>query len=175
MKTVVKALLLSCVVAILSGCGVTGKWTLQSIKPESEKARFNLQCMCLMSDGSYMAAAQEEGKSECLKGTYTYDAKTKLLTFKTDGKERAYHAQLMCPGTTLKVTPAEAGETWTATMKHSACSKDKYCCCGQACGGKMCNPKQCPQAKGGAAPCQVQKAEKPAEKKPAEAKPGEKK
>jgi hypothetical protein len=169
MKTVVKALLLSCVVAILTGCGVTGKWTLQSVKPESEKAPFNLQWMCLMDDGSYMAAAQEEGKSTCLSGTYTYDGKTKLLTLKTDGKERAYHAKLGCPGTVLKITPAEAGETWTATMKHSACPKDKCCC-----GGKMCDPKRCPQAKGGATPCPMNKAGKPAEQKPAKAKPGEK-
>lgn len=175
MKTVVKALLLSCAVAVLTGCGVQGKWTLQSIQPESEKARFNLQWMCLMDDGSYMAAAQEEGKSACLGGTYTYDGKTKTLTFKTDGKERAYHADLVCPGGKMKVTPAEGGESWTATMKRSSCPKDKCCCSGQMCGGKMCDPKQCPGAKGGAAQCPMHKADKPAEKQPAEPKPGEKK
>ncbi len=173
MKIMVKALLLACVVAFLTGCGgVTGKWTLQSIKPESETARFNLQWMCLMDDGSYMAAAQEEGKSASLSGAYTYDAKTKLLTFKTDGKERAYHADLLCPGGKLKVTPAEAGETWTATMKRGSCPKDKCCPSGKMCDPKTCDPKQCPHAKGGGTQCPAQKAEKPAEKKPAEAKPG---
>ena len=148
MKTVVKTLLLSCVLVVVTGCGVNGKWTLQSITPEAERARFNLQWMCLMDDGSYMAAAQEEGKSTCLAGTYTYDGKSKLLTFRTNGKERAYHADLMCPGGKMKVTSAEAGETWTATMKRTgSCPKDKCCCAGQMCGGKMCDPKQCPMHK----------------------------
>jgi hypothetical protein len=164
MKTVAKTLLLSCVLVVVTGCGIQGRWTLQSITPESEKAHFNLQCMCLMSDGSYMAAAQEEGKSTCLKGTYTYDGKTKLLTFKTDSKERAYHADLMCPGSKMKVTPAEAGESWTATMKRAgSCSKDKCCCMGQMCGGKPCDPKKCP----------MNKSDQPAEKKPVETKAGE--
>jgi hypothetical protein len=167
MKTVVKVVLLSCVVALLTGCGVTGKWTLQSIKPESEKAHFDLQCMCLMSDGSFRAAAEEEGKSKCLSGTYTYDGKTKLLTFKTDGKERAYHAEVSCPGT-MKVTPTVAGESWSATLKHSACPKDKCCCAGNPCPAKPCDMKKCPAAKAGAAPCPAHKAAKPAEPKQGE-------
>jgi hypothetical protein len=176
MRTVVKGLLLSCVLATLTGCGVTGRWTMQSVKPESAKEHFNLQTLCLMDDGSYMACAQEKGQNKCLKGTYTYDAKTKLLAFKTDGKERSYHAEVGCPGQ-MKITPTEKGEEWTAIMKHAgACPKDKCCA-----GGQPCDMKQCPAAKG--APTEkgekgekAEKAEKkPAEKKPVEKKPAEKK
>lgn len=165
MKTMLKGLLLSCVLVAVTGCGVTGKWTMKSLSPESEKKQFNLECLCLMKDGTYMAMAQEEGQNKYLKGTYVYDAEAKLLTFKTDSKERVYNAQVVGLGCEMKVTPTEKGQEWTAIMKHSgACSKDKCCC------GKPCEMKTSPTAKGAPDKAPAEKGEKAETKKPAEAK-----
>jgi hypothetical protein len=167
MKTLLKGLFLSCVVLALTGCGVTGKWTMQSIEPESAKAHFNLQKMCLMDDGTYMACVKEGDQCKCLKGNYTYDASAKTLTFRDDGKERQYHAEVTgCCGSQMKISGGEKGKEWTAMMKHEgACPKGKCCCggkgcdgakCAQACdakkGDKKCEPAKCPAAKKDAPP-----------------------
>ena len=171
MKTMLKGLLLSCVLVAVTGCGVTGKWTMKSLSPESEKEHFNLQALCLMDDGTYMACAKEGEQCKCLKGTYQYDAKAKTLTFKTDSKERSYHAEVGCCGGQMKVTPAEKGEEWTALMKRvGSCPQDKCCPGGKMCDPKTCNPKMCPHAMGAPGKAPAEKSEKAETKKPAEAK-----
>ncbi len=142
MRTVLKGLLLAWVVLSLTGCaGVTGHWTLESFKPETEKGNFQMGMMCLTKDGGYVAAATEGGKTEKMTGTYKYDAKTHALTFVMEGgKERTYTAQVLCPGDKLKVT--EAGKDWVAMMKRG------QCCDGKQCGDKMkccCDMSKCGQ------------------------------
>ena len=164
MKTVLKGLLLSGVLFALTGCGVTGRWSLQSIKPETAAEHFHLKCMCLMDDGTFAACASVKGKMEQLSGTYTFDQKAEKLTFKEkDGKTYAYDAELAGCGSEMKVSSSEKGKEWTAVMKHEgACQKDQCCA-----GGKTCDPKQCGKA------CPAKKTECPQAEKKAEPKAGE--
>jgi FtsZ-interacting cell division protein ZipA len=125
-RTLCKALILACALAVLTGCGVTGQWKMESIKPENAKEHFQMHWMNLADDGSYKACVKEGDKCKELTGTYKYDADTKTLTFKTDGKERAYHAEV-CPLGGMKITGGEKGKEWTAVMKHGPCC-DKGTC-----------------------------------------------
>jgi hypothetical protein len=143
MKTVLKGLLLAGVVLALTGCGVSGRWTMQSVKPEGMEKEFSLKCMCLMDDGTFQACAKEGAEMKMLKGTYKYDANAHTLTFTSpDGKARTYNAQVQCPGGEMKVWGAEKGKEWTAMMKREgACSKD--CCANGKCCGKKCDESKC--------------------------------
>jgi hypothetical protein len=144
MKTVLKGLLLAGVVLALTGCGVSGRWTMQSVKPEGMEKEFSLKCMCLMDDGTFQACAKEGTEMKMLKGTYKYDSNAHTLTFTSpDGKARTYNAQVQCPGGEMKVWGAEKGKEWTAMMKREgACSKD--CCADGKCCGKKCDMSKCP-------------------------------
>lgn len=146
MKKVLTGLFLTGVVLALTGCGVSGRWTMKSMTPETMDKAFALKCMCLMDDGTYQACAKEGAEMKMLKGTYKYDANAKTLTFTSaDGKARTYSAQVQCPGGEMKVWGAEKGKEWTAVMKREgACSKD-CCSAGKCCG--MCAPGKCPAAK----------------------------
>lgn len=175
MRTMAKGLFLSCVLVALTGCGVTGRWTLQSINPETEKEHFNLQCMCLMEDGTFMACATVKDKMEKLTGTYEFDQKAEKLTFKEkDGKTYTYSAKLVGLGGEMKVWGSEKGKEWTAMMKHAgACPKDK--CCPASCNPKTCDPKKCQSAKTEAPKAQPEQKAAPKgadAKKPAEPKSG---
>jgi hypothetical protein len=146
MKKVLAGLFLTGVVLALTGCGVSGRWTMESVKPEGMEKEFALKCMCLMDDGTYQACAKEGADMKMLKGTYKYDANAKTLTFTTDGKERKYNAQVQCPGGEMKIWGAEKGKEWTAMMKRQgACSKD--CCAAGKCCVKTCDPAKYPAAK----------------------------
>ena len=92
----------------LTGCGVTGRWTLQSIKPEAAAEHFHLKAMCLMDDGTFRACASVKDKMECLSGTYEFDQKAEKLTFKEkDGKTFTYNAKLTgCCGSEMTVSSA---------------------------------------------------------------------
>ncbi len=118
MRNVVKGLFLSAVLVALTGCGVNGKWTMQSVTPESAKAHCPIQAVCLMEDGTYQSCSQMGGKCKMENGTYTYDQGTKALTFKpAEGKEVKYTAELTACGSQMKVTGGEKGKEWTAVMK----------------------------------------------------------
>lgn len=147
MKRLLAGMFLSCAVLALTGCGVSGRWTMQSIKPEGMDKEFSLKCMCLMDDGTYQACAKEGAEMKMLKGTYKYDANAKTLTFTSaEGKARTYNAQVQCPGGEMKIWGAEKGKEWTAMMKREgACSKD--CCAPGKCCGMGCAPGKCPAAK----------------------------
>ena len=147
MRTVVKGLFLSAVLVALTGCGINGKWTLQSVTPETAKAHCPIQAICLMEDGTYQSCAMMGDKCTMEKGTYTFDQGAKTLIFKTsDGKEIKYTAELTACGGELKVTGTDKGKEWTATMKRGECPKgcckgdQKACCTGDK---KTCDPKAC--------------------------------
>ncbi len=119
MRTINKGLWVAGVLAALSGCGVSGEWTMQSIDPESARAHFNLQWLQLMEDGRYAACAQATGKTHAMSGRYLYDQKAGTLMFKTtDGTTRTYNAKLVGLGDQLKVSSAEPSQAWTAVMKR---------------------------------------------------------
>jgi hypothetical protein len=143
MKTVLKGLLLAGVVLALTGCGVSGRWTMESVKPEGMEKEFALKCMCLMDDGTFQACAKEGAEMKMMKGTYKYDANAKTLTFTSpDGKARTYNAEVVALGGEMKVWGAEKGKEWTAMMKKAgACSKDG--CKSGTCCGMTCDPAKC--------------------------------
>jgi len=129
MRTLSKALVLACALAVLTGCGVTGQWKMESIKPEKADEHFQMRWMCLMDDGTYKAAAMDGDQCKMMSGRYTYAAGEKMLTFKTDGKERKYHAEIVGLGDELKVTGSEKGMEWTAMMKRGECCPKDKCTC----------------------------------------------
>lgn len=173
MKTLLKVVVVSCVFLSLTGCGVQGHWAMQSVNPDTAKDKFQMQCLMLNADGSYMACVKEGAQAKCLKGEYKYDAEAKKLTFVTDGKERAYNAELVAGGNEMKFWGGEKGSEWTATMKRcGACRKD----CGYRCCAPGCDPKACQATCAKAAEEKKEPAKKPEPAKKAEpAKPEAKK
>ena len=156
MKRLLSGLLLSCVLMALTGCGgIAGTWKLDTIEPESAKANFDFGMLCLAKDGTYAACVDYGGGAKCLKGTYTYDDDSNLLTFKTSqGKERAYKACLCGTSGKLFVCSADEGKVWKAAMTRFKCSgKCPGDCggtclseCGSAkgcCPPSKCDPKKC--------------------------------
>jgi hypothetical protein len=171
MRTMMKGLFLSALLVVLTGCGISGKWTLQSVTPDTAKGQCPIKALCLNDDGTYVACTQAPGqdKGACGKGTYSYDKGTKVLAFKADdGKEFKYTANLMCPGGEMKITGGEKGKEWTAVMKRGEC-KDE---CGEA---KKCGSdcKKACGAKGDAKKTDATKPEGKAEEKKPEVKKAE--
>jgi hypothetical protein len=154
-KTALKVLLASCLLAALTGCGgVAGHWKLESIQPETAKGSFDLAMLCLGKDGACCAAAREGDQVKRMTGTYKYDRAAKTLTLSTEGgPERVYQAQVLCPGTRLKVWSDTPGKEWTAMMSKATCCGgkrcgDPKCCCHRGPGaGKPCAVSQCPMMK----------------------------
>ncbi len=191
MKTCAKVLLLSTLLVALTGCASwSGKWTFQSIKPESAREAFHLDGMCLMNDGTYKAWAADK----TFTGTWKHDQAAKTLTFVTEGKERVYNAKLLCPGCRMKLWGQMNNQEWTAVMKRSgSCPKNccEKCCakckcadcgnkaqackCGCGCGTvkqasaqttATCDPAKCDKAT-----CPMKTADKATAKKTTDAKP----
>lgn len=135
MKALLKGVLLSCVLVMLTGCSnLAGAWHVVSIEPESAKEAFPMAGLCLKADHSFTACMECGGK---MSGTYEYDAKSELLTFKSEkGKTRTYKACLCSETGQLIVRPAEEGKEWKAVLKRSECCKDK-------CDPKKCDPNKC--------------------------------
>jgi hypothetical protein len=119
MARICQAALAAAVVLVLSGCGMNGKWTLESIDPESARGHFKLATVELKSDGTYVADSDYDGKTQTSTGKYTYDKETKKLTFTPDqGEARTYDAELvqMCSKMRVK-TASEHGDV-VAIMKR---------------------------------------------------------
>ncbi|MGD8454503.1 MAG: hypothetical protein PVJ57_22030 [Phycisphaerae bacterium] len=145
MRRLLSGLVLSSVALLLTGCGgMTGTWAMKSIEPESAKDQFGMQMLTLAKDQTftmYTPCGKEIG------GTWTYDAKTKLLAFKYgEDKERTYKACM--DGGNLVVSSAEESKDWKVVLERHKCSCGK-CTCGGACGSSTegCDPKKCPSAK----------------------------
>ncbi len=102
---------------LVTGCGVNGKWTLDSVTPDSAKGHFRLAAVTLNSDGSYVAESEYEGKKETSTGKYEY--KDGKLTFMPDkGEQRSYDAELIDMGTHLRVKTASEHGDVVAVMKR---------------------------------------------------------
>ena len=178
MKSIARALLGTGLLALLTGCGVTGHWRIHSIEPEAAKQHFQIHWMTLSDDGTYKACGMEGGQHKLLTGTYTYDAKEKVLTFKTDGKTRSYHAEVVGMGDELKVTGGQKGKEWCAIMKK-ACQCKGECNCPET--GKPCpehaekKPEAVKEKEAAKPEAQKQEAKKAEPKKAEPAKKEEKK
>ncbi len=151
MKTVFKTSFLLCLAVALSGCGITGRWTMQSLDPESAKKDLQLCCITLNADGTYQTCTHEGSQTKQIQGTYKYDASSKTLTLSpAQGQPQTYKAEPVELGCKLKIWDGEKGKEWVAMMKRAgACSKAD--CCQPA---AKREPKACPQAKSKAAPGQ---------------------
>jgi hypothetical protein len=142
-----------CALMLLTGCtSMTGHWTMVSVTPESAKDAFDLRCMSLNDDGTYLAYAAHHNKTEQMNGTYKYDQATKTLTFTgTKGKERKYHVDLISLGGEMKVSGGEKGKEWTAVMKRcKACPTDQCVAVKKGRDPKQSDPKACPHRKAAA-------------------------
>jgi hypothetical protein len=164
MKRLAAAGFLTCVL-LLTGCAkITGQWTLDTMKPESEQKNFDVKCLVLNEDNTFCLMANEGPKVVETTGKYSYDQNTKALTFTpASGPARTYTAAVEMSGK-MKVGPAEKG-TWTAYLKPCKCDKCQHC-------GKMC---PCPNPCGKNPRCPMAGEAKGDGKKPAEAKPDGKK
>ncbi len=170
MRTLMKGLFLSAVLVALTGCGINGKWTVQSVTPDTAKGQCPIKALCLNEDGTYVACTQAPGSDKCVcgKGTYTYDKGTKTLAFKSDdGKEFKYAAHLQCPGGEMKITGGDKGKEWTAVMKRGGDTAE----CKQATCGPNCQKACC--AKGDTKKADAKKPEAKAEEKKPEVKKAE--
>ncbi len=116
------ATLLLCVALFgLAGCGIQGKWTLQSVTPESARQDLRFGDITLKDDKTYEAVAKYDGKTETSTGKYVFDSANHKLTFTPDQKGqpvRTYDAQLIDMGERLKVETAYKGKIVTAYMKR---------------------------------------------------------
>lgn len=78
----------------LTGCSVTGKWSLVEVEPTAARRDFDLQSMTLHKDGTFYAEAREAGDIETVSGTYTYQNKTLTLR-EHDGENMVYDAKFL--------------------------------------------------------------------------------
>ena len=175
MKTVFKGLLLAGVVLALTGCGVSGRWTMESVKPEGMEKEFALKCMCLMDDGTFQACAKEGAEMKMMKGTYKYDANAKTLTFTSpDGKARTYNAEVVALGGGNEGLGRREGqrvdrhdERRRGPARKTAASPAK--CCGMTCDPAKCKTEKAEPKKEEPKKADAKKAEpkKDEPKKPA--------
>lgn len=158
MKRFAMAGFFTCVL-FLTGCGdITGKWTLDCIEPESERQNFDVKCLVLRDDNTFLLKACEDAKPAEVCGTYCYDKDTDTLTFTPEGgPARTYIAEVGLLGFgKMKVCPT-GEKAWTAYLKRCKCEPcaDKCKPCPAKC---KHNPDKCDK------PC-PKPCYKPAEKK----------
>lgn len=163
MKRLATAGFLTCIV-FLTGCAkITGQWTLDCIDPESERQNFDLKCLVLNEDNTFLVRASAEAKTAQMTGTYCYDKNTKALTFTPENAPaRTYTAAVEWNGK-MKVCPT-GPKAWTAYLKHCKCEtcsgKSGTCTCAcSKCGAKCrgncgCKACTCPGKCGGPAPAE---------------------
>lgn len=173
MKRFAMAGFFTCILFV-TGCGdITGKWTLDCIEPESERQNFDLKCLVLRDDNTFLLKACEDAKPAAVCGTYCYDKDTNTLTFTPEGgaPARTYIAEVGLLGFgKMKVCPT-GEKAWTAYLKRCKCEPCDKC---KPCPGK-CKPcpdkcnKPCPDKCKHHAKCDKpcpKPCEKPAEKTP---------
>ena len=102
----------------VAGCGVQGKWTLESVEPETARDIVTFAKFTLNKDGTFTAEATEGGETVAASGTYEF-ADNKLTFTMEDGRKRTYDTDLKCPGNTLHIKSAtKDGEEVTAIMRR---------------------------------------------------------
>ncbi len=95
MRAAWRLALLSLSIVAVGGCGLAGTWKVDDFVPYSVKKNFEIGQITFRTDGTYVADMSYSGREKESKGTYTYDAKTQMLTFKSgEGKTREYQALL---------------------------------------------------------------------------------
>ncbi len=114
-------LVVGLLVAVTGCSSLSGTWTVKEIVPPSEKGKFEMGKITFHSDGKFTAEVTYGGKVKEVKGTYTYDAKEELVTFKgEDNKERTYHLAKVCQCAmckcNLQVWNVGAQKDWVATL-----------------------------------------------------------
>jgi hypothetical protein len=80
---------------LATGCTITGKWTLETIKPEAGLHEFDYANLTFQKDGSFYGEALNPGV-RATAGTYTYNHGTLILT-PYDGPRLACAARIPDP------------------------------------------------------------------------------
>ena len=86
----VAAVLLLTVSTFVTGCAVTGKWSLTKVEPEAARRDFEYASLTLQKDGSFYAESQEP-RIRTTSGTYTFKDGT-LTLMPHEGPRVAYDA-----------------------------------------------------------------------------------
>jgi hypothetical protein len=103
MKTAMQMTLVMFAALIVTGCGITGKWSLESVNPTADRRDFEYQSLTLQKDGTFYAESLEPHQGiETTSGTYTYKNGT-LALVAHDGEEHTYQAQLEDAGKKLQL------------------------------------------------------------------------
>ena len=88
-------LLLPAGLVLATGCTITGKWTLEKIKPEAGLHEFDYASLTFQKDGSFYGEALNPGV-RATAGTYVYKDGTLILD-PYDGPRLAYAAKVTDP------------------------------------------------------------------------------
>ncbi|MBK9120884.1 MAG: hypothetical protein IPM18_14990 [Phycisphaerales bacterium] len=107
------------VLALLTGCGMQGSWSVMRMVPEN-LTEFEIGQMTLKGDGKFEASYNRGGATVSAEGTYTYNEESKVLTFSMkDGKLRSYRAELCgkCQGI-MYVWNEEGPKVWEVSFKR---------------------------------------------------------
>ncbi|MEW6252039.1 MAG: hypothetical protein AB1716_15475 [Planctomycetota bacterium] len=133
MNALRSTLLLSCVLALLTGCAsVNGHWTVDKVTPEAGGTQFQYGAMCL-KDGHFVARLDCSGNYKLVNGTYTYNPLSKELNLRPQtASARTYKAQPIAGGRQLKIWNLNPRQTWTAFMNQETCPSgqngQEMCC-----------------------------------------------
>ena len=101
----------------LSGCNnaLVGTWRTESVNPPESAKTFQLIKVTFNKDGTYTAAATEEGKSRQMSGNYDFNGFELKLENK-DGTVRTYGAMLDSFKNELIMTTKYEGEKIRAVL-----------------------------------------------------------
>jgi hypothetical protein len=98
MPVIRAAKLVTAVILILVfsvGCGVTGNWVLEDVRPPSAKQHFNISRIDFRDDLTFtITATGEDGRQIESNGTYTYSDWTRQLKLRMGAKELDYTAMI---------------------------------------------------------------------------------
>ncbi len=103
---------------LLSGCGITGEWTLVTVEPKEAARHYAFGEFELRPDGTYEAEADFGKGLTKSSGTYTYE-NGKLTLVAADGETRTYDARLIEMASKLEVVSTmQDGKKVTAVMRR---------------------------------------------------------
>jgi hypothetical protein len=92
---------------LAAGCGIQGKWSLESVEPTAAQRDFEWQVLTLQKDGSFYGEKQNAG-IHTASGTYRFDRNKHVLTLKEhNGSTYVYNdVQLIDGGNGMRMERA---------------------------------------------------------------------
>lgn len=109
------------ILALGAGCGVTGNWMLEEVRPSSAKQHFNISRIDFRDDLTFtVTAVGEEGRQIESKGTYTYSDWTRQLKMRMGAKELEYTAVIWWMSELRLERKLDDGNTMEARFQKAA-------------------------------------------------------